>query len=156
MSRAAAAILTARAGALELRHKADQSPVTTADHAAEAAILTGLAQVLPGVPVVSEEEASASAPARLADTFLLVDPLDGTRELVAGRDEFTVNLAIVSGGRPRYPSPDASSTWQGNYGAPSRRCRAWPHIDGPVGLPPSRRDRVVNDLLVRLRRRDGF
>jgi 3'(2'), 5'-bisphosphate nucleotidase len=124
VSRAAAAILTARAGALELRHKADQSPVTAADHASEAAILSGLAQVLPGVPVVSEEAASASAPARPADPFLLVDPLDGTRELVAGRNEFTVNLAMVSGGRPQLgivAAPAQGVVWRGVEGSGAER-----------------------------------
>ena len=56
--------------------------------------------MLPGVAVVSEEAAGQAPPTHLADTFILVDPLDGTREFMAGRDEFTVNLAIVSGGRP--------------------------------------------------------
>jgi 3'(2'), 5'-bisphosphate nucleotidase len=140
VSRAAAAILTARAGALELRHKADQSPVTAADHAAEATILTGLAQVLPGVPVVSEEETSASAPARLADTFLLVDPLDGTRELVAGRDEFTVNLAIVSGGRPQLgivAAPAHGLVWRGMEGGGAERLSLAP--GDPSGCARERR-----------------
>jgi 3'(2'), 5'-bisphosphate nucleotidase len=97
VSRAAAAILKARAGALATRHKADRSPVTAADEASEAVILAGLAHVLPGVPVVSEE---AGATAELAgDAYVLVDPLDGTRELVAGRDEFCVNIALVTSGR---------------------------------------------------------
>ena len=99
VSRAAAAILKARAGTLATRQKADRTPVTAADEASEAIILEGLAQVLPGVPVVSEE---AGATAELAgDAYLLVDPLDGTRELVAGRDEFCVNIALVSAGRAR-------------------------------------------------------
>jgi 3'(2'), 5'-bisphosphate nucleotidase len=99
VSRAAAAILAARAGSLATRSKADSSPVTAADEASEAVILEGLARTLPGIPVVSEE---AGAPASLAgDTYLLVDPLDGTRELVAGRDEFCVNVGLVSAGRPR-------------------------------------------------------
>jgi 3'(2'), 5'-bisphosphate nucleotidase len=97
VSCAAAAILKARAGTLATRHKADRSPVTVADEASEAVILEGLARVLPGVPVVSEE---AGATAELTgDAYLLVDPLDGTRELVAGRDEFCVNIALVSAGR---------------------------------------------------------
>src|SRR5262249_49841052 len=94
VSHAAEAILKARTGALATRHKADRSPVTAAS---EAVILEGLARVLPGVPVVSEE---AGATADLAgDAYLLVDPLDGTRELVAGRDEFCVNIALVSAGK---------------------------------------------------------
>src|ERR671935_2160372 len=68
VSAAAAAIVAARAGSLDTRTKADHSPVTAADHAAEAVILEGLARVLPGVAVVSEE--SATCPARLPDTFI--------------------------------------------------------------------------------------
>src|SRR5262245_35258182 len=99
VSRAAEAILKPRAGALATRHKADRSPVTAADEAAEAVILEGLARVLPGVPVVSEE---AGATTELkGDAYFLVDPLDGTRELVAGRDEFCVNIALVCAGRAR-------------------------------------------------------
>src|SRR3977135_4201585 len=86
ISRAAAAILKARAGALATRHKADLSPVTAADEASEAVILEGLALVLPGLA---------------GYLFFPVDPLDGTRELVAGRDEFCVNIALVSDGRAR-------------------------------------------------------
>src|SRR5215510_6929896 len=99
VSRASAAILKARAGTLATRQKADRSPVTAADEASEAVILEGLARALPGVPIVSEE---AGATAELeGNTYFLVDPLDGTRELVAGRDEFCVNLALVAAGRPR-------------------------------------------------------
>src|SRR5712671_2292509 len=93
VSAAGAAILAARAGSLDARTKADRSPVTAADHAAETVILAGLSRVLPGVSVVSEEAAGRTPPLSLPDSFVLVDPLDGTRELVAGRDEFTVNIA---------------------------------------------------------------
>jgi len=117
VSRAAEAILKARAGALATRHKADRSPVTAADEAAEAVILEGLARVLPGVPVVSEE---AGATTELkGDAYFLVDPLDGTRELVAGRDEFCVNIALVSAGRARLGligSPALGLIWR--TGAP--------------------------------------
>jgi len=99
VSRAAAAILEARAGKLATRQKADRSPVTAADEASEAVILEGLARTLPGVPVVSEEAGAAAG--LTSDTYFLVDPLDGTRELVAGRDEFCVNVALVAGRRPR-------------------------------------------------------
>ncbi len=124
VSAAAAAILAVRAGALDTRSKADQSPVTAADHAAEAAILAGLARVLPDLPVVSEEAVTLASPTRLADTFVLVDPLDGTRELIAGRDEFTVNVAIVSGGRPRLgivAAPAQGIIWRGIEGQGAER-----------------------------------
>ncbi|MCC6775087.1 MAG: 3'(2'),5'-bisphosphate nucleotidase CysQ [Hyphomicrobiales bacterium] len=124
VSSAAAAILAVREGSLDTRSKADQSPVTAADHAAETAILAGLARVLPGLQVVSEEAVTLAVPAQLADTFVLVDPLDGTRELVAGRDEFTVNIAIVSGGRPRLGivgAPAQGVIWRGIEGQGAER-----------------------------------
>ena len=83
---------------------------------AEAVILEGFARILPGVPVVSEEAAGTSVPENLSGEFVLVDPLDGTRELVAGRDEFTINLALLSGGRPQVgiiAAPAQGVLWRG-------------------------------------------
>jgi 3'(2'), 5'-bisphosphate nucleotidase len=101
VSGAAAAILATRSGSLDTRTKADLTPVTACDHAAEAVILEGVARLLPGMCIVSEEAASRALPQHIPDSFILVDPLDGTRELIAGRDEFTINVAIVAGGRGR-------------------------------------------------------
>lgn len=85
----------------DICHKADKSPVTEADTRAEAAILAGLRQELPGIPFVGEEEISAGkVPGDLGDCFILIDPLDGTREFVGGRDEYTVNIALVRRGKP--------------------------------------------------------
>jgi 3'(2'), 5'-bisphosphate nucleotidase len=129
VSAAAAAILAARSGSLDTRTKADLSPVTVCDEAAEAAILSGLARVLPGVTVVSEEAAGKAPPATLPETFVLVDPLDGTRELVAGRDEFTVNVAIVRGGRPRLgvvAAPAQGVVWRGSEGRGAERLQLSP------------------------------
>ena len=128
VSAAAAAILAARAGSLEVRTKADLSPVTAADLAAEALILEGLARLLPGVCVVSEE-AGCAPPDRIPDSFVLVDPLDGTRELLAGRDEFTINLALVSGGCPRLgiiAAPAWGVLWRGIVGRGAERLRLAP------------------------------
>jgi 3'(2'), 5'-bisphosphate nucleotidase len=97
VARAAAAILAIAPGALDTRLKADRSPVTAADEAADAVIAQGLARILPGLVVVSEESRSRAA---LGASFALVDPLDGTKEFVAGRGEYTVNLAIVTDGEP--------------------------------------------------------
>ncbi len=82
--------------------KADQSPVTEADLRAEAILLKALAAIMPGVAVVSEEAFAGGARSALTDPFLLVDPLDGTRQFVNGRKEFTINVALVEGGRPVY------------------------------------------------------
>jgi 3'(2'), 5'-bisphosphate nucleotidase len=129
VSSAAAAILAVRARSLDVRTKADLSPVTAADHAAEAVILEGLGRVLPGVAVVSEEAAGEAPPASLPGTFVLVDPLDGTRELLAGRDEFTVNVAVVSGGRPRLgivAAPAQGVLWRGSEGQGAERLHLSP------------------------------
>jgi len=98
VARAAEAILAIAPAALATRLKADRSPVTAADEAADAVIAQGLARLLPGVAVVSEE--SRARPAALGETFVLVDPLDGTKEFVAGLGEYTVNVAIVRDGEP--------------------------------------------------------
>ena len=82
--------------------KADRSPVTIADQQAEAMILATLADVLPGCTVVAEEAFAAGARPRLTDPFVLVDALDGTKQFVAGHREFTINIAVVMGGRPVY------------------------------------------------------
>jgi 3'(2'), 5'-bisphosphate nucleotidase len=124
VSAAGAAILAARAGALEVRAKADASPVTAADHASEAVLIEGLSRLLPGISVVSEEAASISPPAQLSGSFVLVDPLDGTRELVSGRDEFTVNVAIMNDGQPRLgivAAPARGILWRGIVGGGAER-----------------------------------
>jgi 3'(2'), 5'-bisphosphate nucleotidase len=99
---AGAAIMPYFKGAYATAHKDDRSPVTDADHAADAAIKPALAALVPGVPVVTEESvAAAPAPETLANArYWLVDPLDGTKEFVAHRAEFTVNIALVEKGRP--------------------------------------------------------
>lgn len=117
-------VIVARASALiravspESGHKLkpDQSPVTLADDASEAEILQGLARLLPGVPVVSEEMSGRQVPPELDGSFILVDPLDGTREFIAGRDEYTVNVAIISGGLPIagiVSAPKQHKVWRG-------------------------------------------
>ena len=98
--RAGAAILAVRARGFDVVRKADFSPVTEADHAAEAIIVAGLRAATADVPVVAEEEMAAGHKVVAGAAFWLVDPLDGTREFTAGRDEFTVNIALVRDGRP--------------------------------------------------------
>ena len=124
VSRAAAAIQRIGPQAAGRRMKADGSPVTDADEAAEAVILDGLARLMPGVPVVSEEAAARAAHPRLGSRFILVDPLDGTREFLAGLDEFTVNLAIVVDGVPAVgliAAPAHGRIWRGATGRGAER-----------------------------------
>ena len=129
VSRAAAAILAIAPDRLDLRHKADLSPVTLADEAAEAVILRGLAQVAPGVPVVSEEACGEGRSPPPGASFILVDPLDGTREFVAGRGEYTVNLAVIADGVPvigLIAAPAQGMIWRGVCGRGAERLRLEP------------------------------
>ncbi len=83
-----------------VRTKADSSPVTDADEAAEAHILEALKSFVPDIPVVAEEAMAAGHRPEVGARFFLVDPLDGTREFISGRGEFTVNIALIDDGQP--------------------------------------------------------
>ena len=81
--------------------KADRSPVTEADRAADRIVVAGLSAADPQIPVISEEStASHALAAPPGGRFWLVDPLDGTREFIARTGEFTVNIALIEDGRP--------------------------------------------------------
>lgn len=96
------AILHHRRAGVAVETKSDASPLTAADREAEAIIMNALATAEPGVPVVAEEAASAGALPAIGAAFFLVDPLDGTREFVAGSDDFTVNIGFVVDGVPQF------------------------------------------------------
>lgn len=83
----------------EVKSKSDDSPVTAADEAADAHISAGLRAAFPDVTLVTEEQADSHA--QTANTFLIVDPLDGTKEFIHRRGDFTVNIAYVEEGAPR-------------------------------------------------------
>ena len=101
---AATVILGHYHGRAAVRTKADQSPVTAADEAAEALITPILERLLPGVPVIAEEAAALhglpSNEGYGERRFWLLDPLDGTKEFLSGNGEFTVNIALIEHGRP--------------------------------------------------------
>ncbi len=80
--------------------KSDGSPVTLADERAEAIICERLAHVLPDTLVVAEEMTARGRQIAISDRFLLVDPLDGTKEFISRNGEFTINVALVESGRP--------------------------------------------------------
>ncbi len=97
------------AGSLQMRYhgsdiaviaKPDASPVTAADHESESVLLAGLAAVAPNVPVVAEERAAAGFVPKVTGTFFAVDPLDGTKDFIAGRPEFTINIGLIQDGSP--------------------------------------------------------
>jgi 3'(2'), 5'-bisphosphate nucleotidase len=99
--RAGQEILRVYHGEFEVRDKADASPVTDADERAEQLILESLSEVAPDIPVVAEESVAAGHIPDIGDgPFLLVDPLDGTKEFVNRNGEFTVNIALVENDCP--------------------------------------------------------
>ena len=86
---------------MHVQQKADKSPVTAADVAAEKIILAGLQRLTPNVPVVAEEETAKGNVVEVGNQpFWLVDPLDGTKEFIAQRDQFTVNIALIENFSP--------------------------------------------------------
>ena len=121
--RAGAAILAINRAAMRIEGKLDGSPVTEADLAADRIIAEGLARLVPEVPVLSEERVNLAKPP-YSGSFFLIDPLDGTREYVAGRGEFTVNLALVTKGTPLLgiiAAPALGLVWRGLVGLGAER-----------------------------------
>jgi 3'(2'), 5'-bisphosphate nucleotidase len=121
--RAGAAILAVNRAAMKVDGKADGSPLTEADLAADRIIGDGLARLAPTVPAISEERVHLAKPP-YDGSFFLIDPLDGTKEFVAGRDEFTVNLALVSRGKPLLGivgAPALGLIWRGIVGLGAER-----------------------------------
>jgi 3'(2'), 5'-bisphosphate nucleotidase len=123
VAKAGAAILAVSRSSMQIEGKADGSPVTEADMAADRVIAEGLAKLVPQVPTLSEERTHlARRPYR--DSFFLIDPLDGTQEFVAGREEFTVNLALVTRGEPLLGivgAPALGLIWRGLVGRGAER-----------------------------------
>lgn len=137
---AAGLILPLWRSGVEVIRKADESPVTEADRRGEAMILEALARHFPGVPVISEEDASEfGTPDQIGPRFFLVDPLDGTKAFVRGDPNFTVNIGLIQDGRPvagAVTAPATGETWftkagqawkrRGQEPARQVRARAWP------------------------------
>jgi 3'(2'), 5'-bisphosphate nucleotidase len=124
-------------GGFEVHAKADESPVTTADHVAEEIILRHLARHAPGIAVVAEEQAAAGNIPSVAAEFFLVDPLDGTKEFIHRRGDFTVNIALIRAGRPALGVVYAPATGQlfaADVGA-ARAVRAGLDPTDPVAAP---------------------
>jgi 3'(2'), 5'-bisphosphate nucleotidase len=123
VAQAGAAILAFDRATIRVDGKIDGSPVTAADLAADQILRDGLARVAPQTPVVSEERIGLAKPP-YEGSFFLVDPLDGTREFIAGRDEFTVNLALVVNGTPLLGiigAPALGLIWRGLVGRGAER-----------------------------------
>lgn len=144
--------------------KPDESPVTEADHAAEALILERLRALYPKTAVVAEEAmAGGVVIGELGRRFFLVDPLDGTRGFVAGRESFAVNIGLVENGRPvagAVAAPAMGVVWHtGPEGAVRRRfddaqgqavrVRERPAAGGVALLSHSLSDEVAERLAMR-------
>src|SRR5215470_1558507 len=132
--RAGEAILAVNRAVMRVDGKSDGSPVTEADLAADQIIVEGLTKLAPRVSLLSEERVQLATPP-YKDSFFLIDPLDGTKEFVAGRDEFTVNLALVTDGVPLLgivSAPALGLLWRGIVGRGAERLS----IDGSnIGAP---------------------
>jgi 3'(2'), 5'-bisphosphate nucleotidase len=123
VARAGAAILGVDRRSMTVDGKADGSPVTEADLAADRVLAEGLARLMPQVQTLSEER-SHLAQLPCSSSLFLIDPLDGTREFVAGRAEFTVNLALVTDGVPLLGivgAPALGLIWRGLVGRGAER-----------------------------------
>jgi 3'(2'), 5'-bisphosphate nucleotidase len=129
VAKAGAAILAINRGAMTIDGKADGSPVTEADLAADRVIAEGLGRLIPAVPALSEECLHLAKPP-YRNSFFLIDPLDGTKEFVAGRSEFTVNLALVTNGVPLLGivgAPALGLIWRGLVGRGAERLTVTGH-----------------------------
>src|SRR6266581_8019501 len=132
--RAGAAILAVNRAAMRIEGKADGSPVTEADLAADRIIGDGLARLIPDIPTLSEERVHPAKPP-YRGSFFLIDPLDGTKEFVAGRGEFTVNLALVTNGTPLLgivSAPALGWLWRGLVGQGAWRLKLTEMGVGPA------------------------
>jgi 3'(2'), 5'-bisphosphate nucleotidase len=120
--------------------KADQSPVTAADLAAEAVIIAALRRLTPDVPVIAEEQSHArGVPEHAPDRFWLVDPLDGTKEFVARNGEFTVNIALVERNMPVLGIvhlPALDEIYRGHSGIAERSVAGSPYERIAARTPP--------------------
>src|SRR5690348_2220317 len=150
VSRAAGEILRIAGGTLAARSKSDATPVTDADEVAEEILCEGIATLMPGVEIVSEEKVARGVPCAPDETFLLVDPLDGTREILAGRDEYTINVAVIHRGRPALgllAAPARALIWRGAPGHFAERLALVPgeHPDRAHAVIRARRIDATDD-----------
>jgi 3'(2'), 5'-bisphosphate nucleotidase len=129
--------------AAEVREKDNRTPVTLADEVAHDILVEGLRQIDPGTPVISEEAEAASFDSRRAwRRFWLVDPLDGTKEFIKRRAEFTVNVALIEDGEPvlgvvlapalelLYWAVKGGGAWREEKGGPAERIYSSPPSPG--------------------------
>ncbi|WP_328516569.1 3'(2'),5'-bisphosphate nucleotidase CysQ [Tardiphaga alba] len=142
---AGAAILAVNRNSMTIDGKADGSPVTQADLAADHVISEGLAKLFPGIPTLSEERLHLAEPP-YAGALFLIDPLDGTKEFVAGRQEFTVNIALIVDGTPLLGivgAPALGLIWRGLVGQGAERVEIRPDLS--IGKVTAIKARTIPD-----------
>jgi len=137
VAKAGSAVLAVKRDRMDISGKADGSPVTEADLASDRIIAEGLARLCPDIPVLSEERVHLATPP-YTGSFFVIDPLDGTKEFISGRDEFTINLAIVTDGVPQLGlvgAPALGLIWRGLVGHGARRLPVAPDASFGAGEP---------------------
>ncbi len=152
----------------EVKAKGDSSPVTEADEAADALISAGLRAAFPEVTLITEEQAASHA--LTASTFLIVDPLDGTKEFIQRRGDFTVNIAYVRDGVPLrgvvyapaqkrlfYTLPDGTSVEENLADGATRPIRVAAPDNGALMVVASKshRDQATDDYINRYAVKDS-
>jgi 3'(2'), 5'-bisphosphate nucleotidase len=161
---AARVVETIRARGVVARDKADASPVTEADEAAEALIEAALRRLTPAIPIVGEEAHAADlAPTDLGRHFWLIDPIDGTKEFIRGGPDYTLNVALIEDGAPvlgLVMTPVDGALWAGATGLGAWKRDAQGRHAIHVRQPPSaaiivvasrnNRDRKTKDFLAHL------
>ncbi|MBW7996931.1 MAG: 3'(2'),5'-bisphosphate nucleotidase CysQ [Candidatus Glassbacteria bacterium] len=143
--------------------KSDGSPVTLADRTSHEHIMDGLAKLEPGLVVISEEGDLDGVESGSCEQFWLVDPLDGTRDFLAGLDEYTVNIALVEDGNPimgvvvapaggtAYFSARALGAWKQISGSPAQQISAAPSGDSlRAAISRSHSSKSTEEFLARL------
>jgi 3'(2'), 5'-bisphosphate nucleotidase len=160
IARAAGAAIMPHYGRVEPQSKADGSPLTLADLAADRVIGRALHQWDPSLPIVSEENTAPSYETRREwNRFWLVDPLDGTKEFLTQNGEFTVNIALIAATRPIlgvvfapalnriYFAGEGLGAWRQLGEEPAERLySAPPHPDAPLRVVASRSHAGTEDL----------
>ena len=163
---AGALILDIYRSDFDVREKGDGSPVTMADEAAEAHIMAGLRHLTPDIPAVGEEEASQGIRVDVGTApFWLVDPLDGTKEFINRRDEFTVNIALIEDQQPTMgvvhvpaqdityaaAGPGTATKRRGDAPAISIKARPLPPTDAVIAVSRSHGDRDKIEEMMKAR-----
>jgi 3'(2'), 5'-bisphosphate nucleotidase len=157
---AARLILPLWRSGLSVIRKADESPVTEADHRAEALILAALKARFPDIPIISEEDAAEfGTPDAIGPRFFLVDPLDGTKAFVRGDPHFTVNIALIDDHRPvagAVACPPTGELWFTSGGGALKqvdggpaspvRVRPWPKGEALVLISHTMKEETIQAL----------